>query len=316
MELLTAPAPLLALPARRTRTARLVVATDFSPTSRRALLFGLRLAGPRSQARLVHVLRPTAPESAWTLERARGRSRSWLAREARAAAARGLRCSTRLLLGPIAESIVSEARRFRAGAIVCGTQGRRGLKRLLLGSVAERLLQTSNLPVVVVPHRPIRPAFRKVVVAIDFSRASGAALAFAVSACRRRGAALEVVHAADTTFVAMVDPNLGGALVTRLEHEKERAQKKLSAVLDALARSGIRATARLDEGSPAGKIVGLARRTGADLVVLGTRGLGGAGRFFLGSVSREVVRTAPCPVAVVPEPKGRSRRRSPSLTLF
>jgi nucleotide-binding universal stress UspA family protein len=65
--------------------------------------------------------------------------------------AAGLACHTRSLEGRAAEEIVGRARELGAGLIVLGTHGRRGLAHMLLGSVAERVVQHAGCPVLTVP---------------------------------------------------------------------------------------------------------------------------------------------------------------------
>jgi nucleotide-binding universal stress UspA family protein len=65
--------------------------------------------------------------------------------------AAGLACHTRMLEGHAAEEIVARAREIGADVVVVGTHGRRGLAHVLLGSVAERVVQRSGCPVLTVP---------------------------------------------------------------------------------------------------------------------------------------------------------------------
>lgn len=295
-------------PSARRKVLRLLVATDFSPTARRALLFATRLAAPGGKVRLVHAVDPA-------VGRARGApistvpARVALAREARACHARGLRCGICTVLGRPERVLLREADAFRAAAIVCGTHGRRGLRRLLLGSVAERLLATARRPVLVVPHVSVRGAPRRILAATDFSRPAGAALAFASALARHLRARLAVVHVRDTAVLA-VYPYTMGSVPVALNFEKQgsHARGRLEAIAAHLERGGLWVTPRLEKGYPPDRIAAIARSWRADLLVVGTRGLGGVGRFLLGSVSRELVRSASCPVAVVPEPHRRGRR--------
>ena len=85
----------------------------------------------------------------WTTAKTAGER--GLERLAARARRHGLRVSTRLEVGAPASAIVRAARKERAAMVVLGTHGRTGLPRLLLGSVAERVIRTARCPVVTVP---------------------------------------------------------------------------------------------------------------------------------------------------------------------
>jgi nucleotide-binding universal stress UspA family protein len=144
------------------RVRRILHASDFSPASRPALQLARDLARAfKAELILFHAIEITVPigtgegyvpprvlEEMWAGTRARAeRDMKRLARRAKTA---GVRLVTLLGEGPTAATIVETARRRRAGMIVIGTHGRTGVKRFLLGSVAERVVRTSSQPVVTV----------------------------------------------------------------------------------------------------------------------------------------------------------------------
>lgn len=147
----------------------ILFASDFSPASRPAFALARRLAGALG-ARLVlfhaydgvvpvaagstpmaTTLPPSVVEDLWAESRRAGQR--GLGRLAAAARKDRLRVKVRLAIGPAAPAIVKAARRERAGLVVVGTHGRTGLSRLLLGSVAERVVRTSPCPVLTVARR-------------------------------------------------------------------------------------------------------------------------------------------------------------------
>jgi nucleotide-binding universal stress UspA family protein len=142
------------------RIRRVLYATDFSATSRRALDTALTLA--RSQnARLTMlfvlgpvVLMPEQPIDALTLNRLEKQAREWSARRLATLAARarkaGVRASVLLRDGDPADQIVRTCRSTKSDLIVMGTHGRRGLQKFLLGSVAGRVIAAAPCPVVTV----------------------------------------------------------------------------------------------------------------------------------------------------------------------
>lgn len=97
-----------------------------------------------------------------------------------------------------------------------------------------------------------------------------------------------------------VGAHLGGRSMGALnEDELAAARTSLEAARGRLASQGVDAHAIEGEGEPAEVITQAAKELGADLVVVGTRGLGAAKRMVLGSVSSKVVHDAPCDVLVV-----------------
>jgi nucleotide-binding universal stress UspA family protein len=143
-----------------------------------------------------------------------------------------------------------------------------------------------------------RRATRKIVVATDFSTASRPALAAALDLARRDGARLVVLH-----VMMPPSPFVGDGLPAswlELEARARRdAERRLAAAVSQAERSGIVTTGTLVKGVPAEVIVRVARREGAELLVIGTHGRSGLGRLFMGSVAARVLGTAKCPVLTV-----------------
>src|SRR5262245_61455526 len=147
---------------RPRRLRRILHASDFSKASRRAFATAVEFAR-RERARLVvlHVMTPPSPfadgkpAASWRELEARARrvAERRLAGLVAEAGRAGIGARGRLVPGAPAETIVRQARRERADVIVIGTQGRSGLGRLFMGSVAARVLQLAPCPVVTVRGR-------------------------------------------------------------------------------------------------------------------------------------------------------------------
>jgi len=146
-------------------TSRPIVhATDYSPASRPAFRKAVELAKAlRRQLVLVHVLSPVVlpvmagemyiPTSTYDELQATARvaAQRHLRRLVARAQKAGIHASGRVLEGvPVAERIVRAARALRAGLIVMGTHGRSGVTRVVLGSVASRVVATAACPVLTV----------------------------------------------------------------------------------------------------------------------------------------------------------------------
>jgi len=141
---------------------RILVAVDGSDISIKALAEAIRLAGDANGImRIVYVLEEPAInlEPAFDYDRFRRMLRSdgekLLARAQSEASRAGRKCETALIEAPPfgarpSDLIVAEAARWPAEVIVLGTHGRRGLHRLLLGSVAEGVIRASTIPVLLV----------------------------------------------------------------------------------------------------------------------------------------------------------------------
>ena len=142
---------------------RILVPIDGSPTSSRGLREAIGFAkAQKARLQLVHVVDvhnamlaglasgDTVRDLAAALNE---RGRRLLEKAAARVRQSGLRCETVLLeslTGPAAEPIVRQARKWHADLIVIGTHGRRGLKRLVMGSDAEQMVRNAPVPVMLV----------------------------------------------------------------------------------------------------------------------------------------------------------------------
>jgi len=137
-----------------------------------------------------------------------------------------------------------------------------------------------------------------IVVGVDGSDGSIGALRFAREEARIRGVEIKVVNAWH------IPPGIYGsgwtATQVDLDEYRKLAEKALAASVEeaGIADSGVEVTTILREGHAADVLCDEA--TSADLLVVGSRGLGGFRGLLLGSVSQQVVQHAPCPVVVVP----------------
>jgi universal stress protein A len=146
------------------------------------------------------------------------------------------------------------------------------------------------------------PVITTILVPVDFSAGSDAAVEWAQAIAARFGAALVLLHVVDTTANALVG-SPGGVLApppppALYEELREEARR-------ALAELGARAPGArtlLREGTPRTEILAVAKEVGADLIVMGTHGRTGLAHLLFGSVAEYVVRHAPVPVFTVRRP--------------
>lgn len=199
-----------------------------------------------------------------------------------------------------ASGILSYASEASAGALCMGTHGRRGLRRLVLGSVTEEVIRRVRSPVLTV-RRGIRGwpdgGPRRVLTAVDLSPMTRPALAWAGRVAEATGASLEAVH--------VVTTHAGAAA----SGKRQRIHRAYGEALP----DGVDLDSEVLAGDPADRITGAAEEREVDLVVVATHGRSGPSRLVLGSVSEALVRRAPCPVLVVsdPPPGARGRRAGP-----
>lgn len=143
----------------------------------------------------------------------------------------------------------------------------------------------------------------RIVVATDFSDTSQAALDWGAGLASSRGGRLVLLHALDlhgplTDFLPS-PPDLD-------EHLQGAAVAKLDELAAALRERGVEVETRLEVGVASQAVVRAAGEIGADLLVLGSRGLTGVAHLLLGSTAQRIVQHAPCPVLTV-HPGDRER---------
>jgi nucleotide-binding universal stress UspA family protein len=135
----------------------------------------------------------------------------------------------------------------------------------------------------------------RIVVGVDSSDTSLKALRWALAEARLRGASVEMVH-------AFPRPELVGmTMVVTLPSDdelREASDQVLAEALEAVGGAGdVQVTTHVGAGGPASVLVEVGE--GADLLVIGSRGLGGFRGLLLGSVTQQVIAHAPCPVVVI-----------------
>lgn len=190
--------------------------------------------------------------------------------------AHGLGTTSAIVGDRPASAILDEAHAAGADLIVVGSRGLGSIESLLLGSVSTEVVERSPVPVLVARTDRVR----RVVLAMDGSPMARAA--------ERSVRALPIFRGVEVSIVTVVeeDDSPTGAMVVK------------GATLR-LRQAGLNAEGIIRRGEPAAGILDVARDVGADLIVVGSRGLSGLKRLVLGSVSRNVLTAAPVSVLVV-----------------
>jgi nucleotide-binding universal stress UspA family protein len=202
-------------------------------------------------------------------------------------------------IGHPAQQILARASALGADMIVMGTHGASGFERLMLGSVAEKVVRRAGCPVLTVPpraHSTSRLPFRRILCPIDFSPSSTAALPIALSLAQEAEAQLMLLHVLEWP-IGHEPPPLPTFNVPeyRIYREKEAAAE-LEKMVPAAARDWCEPTTHLAHGKPYEQVLGFARDHDVDLIVIGVHGRSALDVALFGSTTNQVIRGATCPV--------------------
>jgi nucleotide-binding universal stress UspA family protein len=206
--------------------------------------------------------------------------------------------------GAIAPVILKRAPK-RDGLLVVGSQGLDALDRFMLGSVSTKLIHHATCPVLVVKGEAV--PLRRITLATDGSDASAKALEFVLTKFQpdrstgkggRVPIHVSVIHVMASSPLAPITLRLA---MPWNKHPglKAEGHKFIEPSVRKLIKAGFTAEPVCQLGNPAEKIMKVASKQHADLIVMGAQGLGAIDRFLLGSVSTRVVQHANCSVLVV-----------------
>jgi nucleotide-binding universal stress UspA family protein len=276
---------------------RILVPTDFSETSERALEYAKAIARQdNSQLLLVHVSPPinliTPPEAAWIdVSEIQSAEEERLQQSGAALRSEGYRARTISPTGALYDELLSAVKQNEVDLIVLGTHGRKGYDRLLLGSDAEALLRQAHCPVLLVG--PATPALqdktwnmREVVCATTLDPRSAHVAAFAHKLAAQHGAELVLFHAQnpdspdvdwdsfEEAFHRYVPEGAGRCMCLRTRFVKT-----------ALGTS----------------IVDLAKERGSDLIVMGAHPASSMATHMSPGTAAKVLIESPCPVMTMLE---------------
>lgn len=298
------------------RIRRILVPIDFSRTSLRCLRCACRYAEfYRATLILVHV-NPVvlSPQMGHALSRDENK----LLHDKVQQQLQAVHSKERRIELPV-ETVVSTGIPYReinsiaadrqADLIILSTHGHTGLRHVMLGSTAERVVREAPCPVLTIHQRLLEKRqprvapeqIRGILVPMDFSPPSRATLRLAVQFARQFKAGLELLHVTET-LVYPEYPEFGHMDVQLLSDQlAESAQKKLETIRKRYAKSGVVRSTTVCEGMPFKEITAYAERGKIDLIIISTRGHSGLFGALLGSTSERVVQYAACPVLVIPQ---------------
>jgi nucleotide-binding universal stress UspA family protein len=184
-------------------------------------------------------------------------------------------------------AVLRVAKELHAGLVVMGTHGTTGLARIRLGSVTESVLRQVSVPALTAGPR-IKPSprlarIRRILCPVNYSELARAALEYAAGLAEKLEAQLVAMH-------VLEHPG---------HHEDSDPVRRLCDWLPAEVRSRCEVKEAILEGRASEQIVSEARRSRADLIVLGAQPRSFVGTVLFGSTSELVIRNALCPVVSV-----------------
>lgn len=208
--------------------------------------------------------------------------------------------------------ILDEAKAFGADLIVVGSHGYGMVKRFLLGSVSHAVALHATCSVEIVRGAKSGKKGWKILLAIDGSTQSDAAVDELARQPFPEGSELYVISVADLPYLPLAYPGDGPDMSVYGEIEKSYFQRATTAVENAAVKlrvgsesSKLAITTSVPSGSPKEVILDEAETFGADLIVVGSHGYGTVEGFLLGSVSQAVALHATCSVEIVRSPKAQ-----------
>jgi nucleotide-binding universal stress UspA family protein len=207
----------------------------------------------------------------------------------------------------LGEAIVAAAEDHECDLIVMGTHGREGINRLLMGSVAERVLRLANIPVMLSRSPAIARHFEQIVVPLDGSKPSHDALVLALTLAQKLKAKLHLLHVTPDVPLPPLDPAGVYGLMDYSEVIVALDSEAKTIIADALAFSqqfdrGLDFTTTIlppPRGRLFDRIAGFAEEIKADLLVMGTHGRTGIDRWLLGSIAEGVAHRSTLPVLLL-----------------
>ena len=211
---------------------------------------------------------------------------------------------------PIAEAgdprstIIDQALSRNADLIVMGTHGRRGFKRMILGSVTEAVLREAPCPVLTVPPHPATGVsdtvtFKRILCPIDFSPSALLALGFALDLARQADGRVTLLHAIE--WLPEEEPRTSAHfnVPEYRSYMVQDARERLRRLVAEESRTWVEIDDAVVFGRAHREVLRAAEAKSVDLIVMGAQGRGGMGLALFGSATQQVVRGAMCPVLTV-----------------
>lgn len=210
----------------------------------------------------------------------------------------GVDYGTDVVQGNPAPTIVEYAETYDYDLVSMPTHGRGGLSRRILGSVTEKVVRLSSVPVLTTRiggDDELRFPYERILVPVDGSDAAEDAARHGVELARTLDATVHALSVVDDTSLG---PDVRSMVS---ERDREEAAKsalgRVASVADELG--GVEVVEHVEHGDPSTVIGEAIESNDVHAVVMGTTGKSGVDRILLGSVAAKTIRSAPVPVVTV-----------------
>lgn len=207
------------------------------------------------------------------------------------------------------QEICKVADSIAADLIVLPTRGHSGLKRIMLGSTAERVVRYAKCPVLIPRGKDFRRGaldcehgefvVRKILVPLDFSNCSLIGVKYAAALARRFQAKLCLFHAV-FPYNALMSPDGAVNALAAVDQLESAASEEMKLLKKRAWLRDLEIETRIGVGYAVDQIVAQTAREEFDLVVSATHGRTGFKHAVIGSVAEHILRYAECPVMIVP----------------
>jgi nucleotide-binding universal stress UspA family protein len=291
---------------------KLLVPVDFSEASKKAVTYGLTLAGqfdaqviiahivPESSALTYAFPTETSDTEKEQYERARRNIDKLVAASHRAR----VNLERIVKIGAVEDQLLGIVKDEAVDLVVMGTHGRRYVGRWFIGSITEHMLRKVPVPVLTVSHVGAQPheiglvSLRRILYATDLSESSNTGLKLSMDFANQTEADLTVVHVIDDEGRMFWN----SALIAPFDRTEFVAEtrKKLNDLIAHETIPGLRVEALVVEGKPFRKIIEVAEDRGVDIIVLNLQSKSLWERALLGATAERVVRLSHTPVLSVP----------------
>ncbi len=231
-----------------------------------------------------------------------GERETYLQKIEKSLEAKGIEVDHTIRTGEVAESINGLVKEIGVDMVVISSHGRSGVSRLLLGSVANQVLQQATCPIMVIhPIEGVTPAvpkFKKLLVTLDGSEFAERVLPYVKASVIFESVVLLI------SVPQVPEAEMYGAVINEIrelrEHAETEAKEYLEGVSTNLQKAGVNTTVIVTGSRPAQTIVSIAQKEKVDVIMMATHGRGGMDSLIIGSVAERIVQNTDCPVFLVP----------------
>lgn len=200
----------------------------------------------------------------------------------------------------VAVELVRYATDNNCDLIVMGSRGRRGFRKLMLGSVALEVMRSAPCPVFTVGGKdetdPGHNPLSQILVPFDFSDHSMGALAYAARFAEQLNSNLDVLHIIEDTFYPAFYGPFTHSVYETTPNIEDLVKEKMRRCIELVDFDLHRTTLSVLPGHPGSEIANYADDNAIDLIIMATHGLSGMQHLFMGSVAERTAQLAKCPV--------------------